>query len=98
LLDEVRALYARGNLDPDLPSLRAVGYRQLWSHLAGQCGLEDAVVAARQATRNLAKRQLTWLRADPGITWITALAERELAPITAALARAAGKIGSKSLC
>jgi tRNA dimethylallyltransferase len=98
LLDEVRALYARGNLDPDLPSLRAVGYRQLWSHLAGQCGLEEAVAAARQATRNLAKRQLTWLRADPGITWITALAERELAPITAALARAAGKIGSKSLC
>jgi tRNA dimethylallyltransferase len=98
LLDEVRALYARGNLDPDLPSLRAVGYRQLWSHLAGQCGLEEAVAAARQATRNLAKRQLTWLRADAGITWITALAERELAPITAALARAAGKIGSKSLC
>jgi tRNA dimethylallyltransferase len=98
LLDEVRALFGRGDLDPDLPSLRAVGYRQLWSHLAGECVLEEAVAAARQATRNLAKRQLTWLRADPGITWITALAERELAPITAALARAAGKIGTKSLC
>jgi tRNA dimethylallyltransferase len=98
LLDEVRALWARGNLDPDLPSLRAVGYRQLWSHLAGECSLEDAVAAARQATRNLAKRQLTWLRADPGITWITALAERDLVPISDALTSAAGKIGPKSLC
>ena len=98
LLDEVRALWARGNLDPDLPSLRAVGYRQLWSHLAGECSLDDAVAAARQATRNLAKRQLTWLRADPGIAWITALAERDLVPISDALTGAAAKIGAKSLC
>jgi tRNA dimethylallyltransferase len=98
LLEEVRGLWARGDLDPDLPSLRAVGYRQLWSHLAGECSLEDAAAAARQATRNLAKRQLTWLRADPGITWITALAERDLVPISDALTSAAGKIGSKSLC
>lgn len=98
LLDEVRALWARGDLDPDLPSLRAVGYRQLWSHLAGASSLEDAVAAARQATRNLAKRQLTWLRADPGIAWITALAERDLVPISDALTGAAGKIGSKSVC
>ena len=98
LLDEVRALWARGDLDPDLPSLRAVGYRQLWNHLAGECSLDDAVAAARQATRNLAKRQLTWLRADPGIAWITALAERDLVPISDALTSAAGKIGAKSLC
>lgn len=98
LLDEVRALWARGDLDPDLPSLRAVGYRQLWSHLAGECSLDDALAAARQATRNLAKRQLTWLRADPGIAWITALAERDLVPISDALTSAAGKIGPKSLC
>jgi len=98
LLDEVRALYLRGDLDPDLPSLRAVGYRQLWSHLAGECSLEEAAAAARQATRNLAKRQLTWLRADPGIALITALAERDLVPISDALTVAAGKIGSKSLC
>ena len=70
LLDEVRALRARGDLDPDLPSLRAVGYRQIWQHLAGECSLEDAVAAARQATRNLAKRQLTWLRGDPAIAWM----------------------------
>jgi tRNA dimethylallyltransferase len=98
LLDEVRALWARGDLDPELPSLRAVGYRQLWNHLAGDCGLDDAIAAAKQATRNLAKRQLTWLRADPDISWITALAENDLVPISDALTGAAGKIGAKSLC
>lgn len=98
LLDEVRALRARGDLDPDLPSLRAVGYRQLWSHLAGECSLEDAMAAACQATRNLAKRQLTWLRADPGIAWITSLAESDLVPISDAVTSAAGKIGRKTLC
>lgn len=98
LLDEVRALYVRGDLHPDLPSLRAVGYRQLWGYLAGESGLVEAVAAARQATRNLAKRQLTWLRADPGIAWITGLAVGDLVPISDALTGAAGKIGSKSLC
>jgi tRNA dimethylallyltransferase len=98
LLDEVRALRARGDLDPDLPSLRAVGYRQLWSHLAGECSLEDATAAACQATRNLAKRQLTWLRADPDIAWITSLAEADLVPISDALTSAARKIGPKTLC
>ncbi len=98
LLDEVRALWARGNLDPDLPSLRAVGYRQLWNHLAGECSLEDAIAAAKQATRNLAKRQLTWLRADPGIAWVTALEAADLVPISDALTSAAGKIGAKALC
>jgi tRNA dimethylallyltransferase len=98
LLDEVRALWTRGDLDPDLPSLRAVGYRQVWNHLAGECSLEDAIAAARQATRNLAKRQLTWLRADPAIAWITSLEESDLVPISDALTSAAGKIGPKTLC
>ncbi len=98
LLDEVRALRARGNLDPDLPSLRAVGYRQLWQHLAGECSLDDAVASARQATRNLAKRQLTWLRADPAVAWVPSLAERDLVPIYDAVTSAVGKIGAKSLC
>jgi tRNA dimethylallyltransferase len=93
LLDEVRALRARGDLDPELPSLRAVGYRQLWQHLAGECSLEEAVAAARQATRNLAKRQLTWLRGDPAIVWVTGLAEHDLVPISDAVTSAAGKIG-----
>jgi tRNA dimethylallyltransferase len=93
LLDEVQRLRARGDLHGDLPSLRAVGYRQLWQHLEGASTLDEAIDAARRATRNLAKRQLTWLRADPDITWLRSLAERELAPISDALNSACGKLG-----
>ncbi|MGB5096565.1 MAG: tRNA (adenosine(37)-N6)-dimethylallyltransferase MiaA [Porticoccaceae bacterium] len=62
LVAEVRALYERGDLNPDLPSMRAAGYRQVWAHLDGEC--DTATMAARgiAATRQLAKRQLTWLR------------------------------------
>lgn len=95
-LDEVRALKARGDLDPELPSLRAVGYRQLWQHLEGRCSLDDAVAAARQATRNLAKRQLTWLRAMPDISWIRALEAGELVLISDALRSACGKSGHEA--
>jgi tRNA dimethylallyltransferase len=98
LLDEVRRLHARGDLDPELPSLRAVGYRQLWQHLDGTLALDAAVEAARRATRNLAKRQLTWLRADPDVAWIPTLEERDLVPISDALTSACGKIGSGPLC
>jgi tRNA dimethylallyltransferase len=80
-LDEVRALKARGDLDPDLPSLRSVGYRQLWAHLEGACGLPEAVAAGQRATRHLAKRQLTWLRSEPSWTGIPGLEEQELGPI-----------------
>lgn len=66
-LEEVLALRARGDLHAELPALRAVGYRQLWSHLAGECGLEAAVAAGIAATRQLAKRQLTWLRREPDV-------------------------------
>jgi tRNA dimethylallyltransferase len=69
LLAEVRALYERGDLARDLPALRAVGYRQLWEHLAGECDLDTARLNAIRATRQLAKRQLTWLRAEPGAEW-----------------------------
>lgn len=62
LLDEVRALVARGDLDESLPSVRAVGYRQLWAHLKGTRSLDEATQDALAATRQLAKRQLTWLR------------------------------------
>ena len=60
-LDEVRALIARG-LDPALPAMKAVGVREFAAHLAGQITLAAAVEATRQATRNYAKRQLTWFR------------------------------------
>ena len=61
-LEEVGELYKRGDLHPELPSIRAVGYRQLWSYLDGEYDLEEARFRALVATRNLAKRQLTWLR------------------------------------
>jgi tRNA dimethylallyltransferase len=80
-LEEVRVLKARGDLDPDLPSLRSVGYRQLWAHLEGACGLPEAVAAGQRATRNLAKRQLTWLRSEPSWIGIPSLEEQELVPI-----------------
>jgi len=60
-LDEVKALTARG-LDPVLPAMKAVGVREFASHLAGEIPLETAIDQVRQATRNYAKRQLTWFR------------------------------------
>ena len=63
-LEEVRALHARGDLTARHPSMRAVGYRQLWAHLEGEGTLEEAIERGIAATRQLAKRQLTWLRAD----------------------------------
>ncbi|MCW8195322.1 tRNA (adenosine(37)-N6)-dimethylallyltransferase MiaA [Proteobacteria bacterium 005FR1] len=60
--NEVRVLYQRGDLHPALPAIRAVGYRQMWQHLAGELGKEEMVAAGIAATRQLAKRQLTWLR------------------------------------
>jgi tRNA dimethylallyltransferase len=64
---EVDRLRARGDLDPELPAMRAVGYRQLWAHLDGRCAFEEARAKAIVATRQYAKRQLTWLRGDPTI-------------------------------
>lgn len=69
-LDEVRALMARGDLNPDLPSMRCVGYRQAWSYLAGDYDREALVAKGVAATRQLAKRQLTWLRKWPDVSWL----------------------------
>ncbi|GIX35384.1 MAG: tRNA dimethylallyltransferase [Lysobacteraceae bacterium] len=69
-LDEVRGLMADPRLHPELPSMRAVGYRQAWAYLSGQGGEEDFVAAGIAATRQLAKRQLTWLRAEPDLFWL----------------------------
>jgi tRNA dimethylallyltransferase len=68
LVQEVRDLYERGDLFEDLPSIRSVGYRQLWAYLAGEMTLEEAKEKAVIATRQLAKRQLTWLRSWPEMT------------------------------
>jgi tRNA dimethylallyltransferase len=64
-LDEVRRLRARGDLSPELPSMRSVGYRQAWEALDGRYPLESVRERGIAATRQLAKRQLTWLRSLP---------------------------------
>ncbi|MBA4329127.1 MAG: tRNA (adenosine(37)-N6)-dimethylallyltransferase MiaA [Polaromonas sp.] len=65
LLDEVKALRARGDLHPGLPSMRCVGYRQAWEALDGAWPLTELRERGIAATRQLAKRQITWLRAMP---------------------------------
>ena len=72
-LDEVRKLHRRSDLHPRRPSIRSVGYRQLWEHLDGAVTLDQAVHNAIIATRHLARRQLVWLRAEKDIEWIDAL-------------------------
>ena len=64
LVDEVRALRARGDLSPDLPSMRCVGYRQTWEALDSG-DFKDLSARGSAATRQLAKRQITWLRSMP---------------------------------
>jgi len=64
-IDEVRALRQRGDLHPDLPSMRCVGYRQAWEFLEGQLTLAELRERGIIATRQLAKRQITWLRSMP---------------------------------
>ncbi|MFK5948281.1 MAG: tRNA (adenosine(37)-N6)-dimethylallyltransferase MiaA [Methylococcales bacterium] len=64
LVNEVSTLYNRGDLTVDLPAMRAVGYRQAWSYIAGEYGLDMMIEKGIIATRQLAKRQFTWLRRE----------------------------------
>ncbi|NOQ77238.1 MAG: tRNA (adenosine(37)-N6)-dimethylallyltransferase MiaA [Methylococcaceae bacterium] len=68
-IDEVKILFKRKDCHPDLPAIRAVGYRQAWAHLAGEYDQETLVEKAVIATRQMAKRQLTWLRAQNDGVW-----------------------------
>ena len=70
LLNEMRALHARADLHPNLPSMRSVGYRQAWRFFDGQCTFEQFRQQGIAATRQLAKRQMTWLRSMPNVTVI----------------------------
>lgn len=72
-VEEVRSLYERGDLSPEHPSMRAVGYRQLWRYLTGHCALKEAENQAIAATRQLAKRQLTWLRRRAAARWLDSM-------------------------
>ena len=70
LLDEVRSLYDRSGLHIDLPAIRAVGYRQVRSFFDGEIDLAECREKILAATRQLAKRQLTWLRSWPDLRWL----------------------------
>ncbi|CAH0534614.1 tRNA dimethylallyltransferase [Vibrio stylophorae] len=74
---EVRALFQRGDLHPDLPSIRCVGYRQMWDYLAGECSRDEAIYKGICATRQLAKRQITWLRSWDNLTWLDSADEAQ---------------------
>jgi tRNA dimethylallyltransferase len=94
LVEELAALRERYTLHPGLPSMRCVGYRQAWAHLAGECdraGLRDRGIFA---TRQLAKRQLTWLRSTPDTVKLDCLAsdlaDRAAAVVAGALSDVRG--------
>jgi len=67
---EVEHLMARGDLNLDIPSMRCVGYRQMWEYLDGQCDRTEMVEKGIAATRQLAKRQITWLRSEESAHWL----------------------------
>lgn len=77
-LEEVAALYQRGDLSVDLPAIKAVGYRQVWEYLAGDTDYDTMVQKGIAATRQLAKRQITWLRSWPDLHWIDSDEEEKM--------------------
>jgi tRNA dimethylallyltransferase len=91
-LDEARRLLEAG-IDPGLPAFRAVGYPELFSHLRGETTLDEALAAIRRATWQYARRQLTWFRAEPGVTWIPAVAEASAAALAGEILRRLGDAG-----
>lgn len=72
-IEELRALRQRPGLDRESPAMRSVGYRQFWSYLEGECEFDEAKERALFATRQLAKRQLTWLRSEKSMFIVDAL-------------------------
>ncbi|HYQ39118.1 MAG TPA: tRNA (adenosine(37)-N6)-dimethylallyltransferase MiaA [Pseudomonas sp.] len=79
LIAEVEALHARGDLHPGLPSIRSVGYRQVWEYIEGRLTRDEMIERGIIATRQLAKRQFTWLRSWPQVHWLDSLACDNLA-------------------
>ena len=86
-VEEVTKLRERSDLHAEQPSMRAVGYRQVWRYLAGECSLNEASEQAIAATRQLAKRQLTWLRARPRAQWFDSTHRDVAALLSAALSQ-----------
>ncbi len=73
-VNEVERLFRRGDLNKDIPSMRAVGYRQVWDYLNGESTFTEMEYKGIVATRQFAKRQLTWLRSEKKITWFDSMA------------------------
>jgi tRNA dimethylallyltransferase len=96
LVTEVAALYARPDLDTRLPSIRCVGYRQLWSMLDGEISVDEATDQAIAATRQLAKRQLTWLRSLPGRHIFDCLNDKSCDNVISLVARHLDELDLKS--
>lgn len=83
--NEVLSLYNRKDLHPDLPSIRCVGYRQMWDYIAGEIDYDEMVFRGVAATRQLAKRQLTWLRGWQNLTWLESGNQENLQRIVSSL-------------
>ncbi len=82
---EVLKLKERGDLHENLPSIRCVGYRQMWQYLHGDCSHDEMVFRGICATRQLAKRQLTWLRSWPNLKWLDMEDETNLEQVISAV-------------
>ena len=87
-VDEVQRLQRHGDLDCQLPALRAVGYRQAWMYLRGELSADEWVERALVATRQYARRQLTWLRAEADAHWVDPLGTDAVARIAALIKQA----------
>ena len=92
-IEEVAALRDRAGLTADKPSMRSVGYRQLWAHLDGEYDIATATAKGQAATRQLAKRQLTWLRSEPELFEVDPLEANATGAISAFLAETGNKYG-----
>ena len=90
IVDELLTLRQRPGLKRECPAMRSVGYRQFWAHLDGECSLEEARELALFATRQLAKRQLTWLRSEADVFAVDALEAGCIDTISKHLARNLG--------
>lgn len=89
LIDEVRGLVARPHIHRNLPSMRSVGYRQCWAFLDGQFDRAELAERGKAATRQLARRQLTWLRKEPFTHWLDPDAAGVVDQLSEAVARLA---------
>ncbi|NMH60925.1 tRNA (adenosine(37)-N6)-dimethylallyltransferase MiaA [Alteromonas ponticola] len=86
-IDEVRKLFQRGDLHIDLPAIRSVGYRQVWQYLEQTLSYDEMQERGIIATRQLAKRQLTWLRGWNSLDWLDTFANNNVAKILAKIDR-----------